>query len=60
MWVVVVLSRLSSLDGHGEHAVHDEDDEHVVPHHHVSVEVDGRPLRQEHVEGAAWEWEERN
>ena len=43
---------LCSLDWHGEHAVHDEDDEHVVPHHHVPVEVHRRPLRQNDVEGA--------
>ena len=46
--------RLHSLDGDGEHAVHDEDDEHVVPHHHVPVEVHRRPLRQHHVEGTPW------
>ena len=48
------MSIRPSLDWHREHAVHDEDDEHVVPDHHVAVEVDGRPLRQHHVEGATW------
>jgi hypothetical protein len=40
------------LDGDGHHAVHDEEDKHVVPDHHVAVQVQARVLGAQNVEGA--------
>ena len=42
------------LDRDGHHAVHDEEDEELVPHHDVAVELQLALLRAEAVEDAAW------
>ena len=43
------------LDRDGHHAVHDEEDEELVPHHDVAVELQLALLRAEAVEDAAWQ-----
>lgn len=41
------------LDRHRHHAVHREDDEHVVPDHDVSVQLQPALLRSQSVEDTA-------